>query len=53
MVTIFIFFAIPLQLAFEFDFHKSTRGDIALSVFFLDILITMNTSYYDKGQLIY
>lgn len=41
-----------MQLAFEFDFHKSVRGDIALSVFFLDIVITINTAYYEKGHLI-
>lgn len=60
--TIFYFVMIPLRLSFKIDFwHEFFASDaqainlfvfVSFFLFFFDIFLNFNTSYYEKGELI-
>lgn len=45
-----IFF--PLRIAFGIDIYDSIASFFALGIIFFDILVYLNTGFYDKGALV-
>ena len=52
LVIIFVFFMIPIQIGFQIDGHNDAGGTFVILVFVLECLISLNTTYYEKGRLI-
>lgn len=50
-ITYYLIF-FPLRIAFGLDIHDSIASYFALGIIFFDILVYLNTGFYDKGALV-
>lgn len=50
-ITYFLIF-FPLRIAFGLSLYNSGVAFIALAVIILDIIVSLNTGFYDRGSLV-